>query len=608
MIFKMADQHGKFMLRQGKALLLIVLHPFLVGVILYPLLASLAHPSIQVAAYVSDATLGQYVNGLSSFARIAYLSNPGSVDHAVLDGRADVGIIARYDGNVPHFEVVSSPLRPTAATLVKSALQLSLLNLAGQAVGEVSTSFQRILSELSAARKQLASMGSAISSAKSRIVAIQSNLPDVSSFRTYVDDMRMYESNIDTYISKIETYRIRIRGYVDDLGKIESDLEKAKRSEDSLRAELVSKRSELDAASQQVLAAENDLDTALYYLDENDQAYPYVNAALQRLDSVKSAIDDAKNAVDIAIAYLDDTPIDEYLAKVRSTRQSLEDTYTDLGRVEDDLRAMKSSLAEQRAELSSQLDSLEAKERDANQNISNLVYTLDTARRRLNSVLLTMNFGPVSVEQLPQLRYREVLHLPKSGSNYYPFIIALDVLMVGLLLPVVMRGRERDQGIETRLRVLRVSPFSIALGRYLVYVSFVFLQALVVLLFGVATGYLASQYLSEGIVALFFSTMFVVAIGLLVASGISNVVVGVMTVVLLEVIFVLLSGRVVPIELMSPTMRWIATMSPLAVVSSFLEASTLVGYVSPFLTTIVFFSSLVLALASAALLSRPQPE
>jgi len=39
-----------------------------------------------------------------------------------------------------------------------------------------------------------------------------------------------------------------------------------------------------------------------------------------------------------------------------------------------------------------------------------------------------------------------------------------------------------------------------------------------------------------------------------------------------------------------------------------MEASTLVGYVSPFLLTVVLGSALVLVLVSAALLSRPQPE
>ena len=608
MIFKIADQHGRFMLRQGKALLLIVLHPFLVGLILYPLLASLEHPAIQVAAYVPNDTLGQYVNNLVSFADVTYFSGSAAVSHAVLDGRADVGIIAKYEGNTPYFEIVSSPLRPTAATLVKSALQLSLLNLAGQAVGEMSTSFQKVLSGLRNAREQLVTMESSMSDSESRIRDIQRGLPDVFEFRTYVDAMGSYESKIDTYVGKIETYRSRIKGYIRDLSEIESDLEKAKQSEDSLRADLQSKKSELDYASQQILAAENDLDAALQYIDQNSEAYNYVRSAQQRLNTVRSAVDDARDAVNTAIAYLDDTPIDQYLAKVRSTKASLEETYDDLGEVENDLRSMKASIETQRAQLSDQLDDLEAKERDANANISLLINGLDDAKRRLTSTALALNFGPISLEQLPQLRYREVLHLPKSGSNYYPFIIALDVLMVGLLLPVVMRSRERDQGVETRLRVLRVSPFSIVVGRYIIYVSFVFLQALIVLLIGAAAGYLPYSYVSQGVVALFFSTMFVVALGLIVASAISNVVVGFMTVVLLEVIFVLLSGRLVPIELMSPTMRFIASTSPLAVVSAFLEASTLVGYVSPFLLTVVLGSAIVLALASAALLSRPQPE
>jgi|GEM_PF-6287254 len=414
-------------------------------------------------------------------------------------------------------------------------------------------------------------MSTSISSAESRIQGIQEGLPDVSEFQTYVNAMDSYESKIDTYISKIETYRGRIRGYISDLREVESELEQAKQSEDSLRAELQSKKSELDYASQQILAAENDLDAALLYIDQNSEAYDYVRSAQQRLNTVRSAVDDARDAVSTAIAYLDDTPIDKYLAKVRSTRRSLEETYDDLGRVENDLRSMKSSIATQRSELSSQLKELEEKERDANRNISYLLSTLNDAKRRLDGTLLALNFGPVSVEELPQLRYREVLHLPKSGSNYYPFIIALDVLMVGLLLPVVMRSRERDQGIETRLRVLRVSPFSIVVGRYIIYVSFVFLQALVVLLLGAAAGYLPLSYVSEGTVALFFSTMFVVALGLIVASAVSNVVVGFMTVVLLEVIFVLLSGRLVPIELMSPTMRFIASTSPLAIVSAFMR-------------------------------------
>jgi len=605
-MLKIADQHGKFMLRQGKALLLIVLHPFLVGIILYPLLASLEHPAIHVAAYVPDGTLGKYVNSIVSFAHITYFSDPSSVSHRVLDGRADVGIVARYEGNAPYFEIVSSPLRPTAATLVKSALQLSLLNLAGQAVGEISTSFQRVLSGLSEARNKLQQMGESISSAELRIRGIQDGLPDVSEFQTYVDAMGSYESKIDTYASKIKTYRGRIRDYIEDLREIEDELELAKQSEGSLRAELQSKKLELDYASQQVLSAENDLDAALLYIDENSEAYDYVRSAQQRLTAVGSAVDDARGAVSTAIAYLDDTPIDKYLAKVRSTRESLEEIYDDLGRVEDDLRATKASIAAQRSELSYKLEELEAKEQDVNRNISYLLQALDSAKRRLDGALLALNFGPVSVEQLPQLRYREVLRIPKSGSNYYPFIIALDVLMVGLLLPVVMRSRERDQGIETRLRVLRVSPVSVVVGRYIVYVSFVFLQALVVLLLGAATGYLPFSYISNGVVALFFSTMFVVALGLLVASAVSNVVVGFMTVVLLEVIFVLLSGRLVPIELMSPTMRFIASTSPLAVVSAFMEASTLVGYVSPFLLAVVLGSAFVLVLASAALLSRSQ--
>jgi len=181
-------------------------------------------------------------------------------------------------------------------------------------------------------------------------------------------------------------------------------------------------------------------------------------------------------------------------------------------------------------------------------------------------------------------------------------------MMVAFLLPVVMRHRERDQGAELRLRSMRVAPSRMISGRYLAYFLVVVVQTLIIVLLGYFAGFVPAPGLIPLIIGVFLASAFLLSLGMLVAHGIQNTVVAFMFVILLEVVFVMFSGRLIPSDLMSPVLKMIVVATPLGATTTVLETLTLGGTAAAPLIFSITAATAMIILATVAIFDRVPAE
>ena len=599
----------RFILRQGKALALIITHPIIIGLLLYPILGGLDKPQFilsttsDIAKYIPGVDLGSIAGS------VVYRSGQHDVWNDVLSGRADVGLVALDDGNRVKFIIYYNPLRSTAATALKTRLHMLVISAAAETVSNVESWQGELIRRLSDVRSKISDLRQSLASAAAAADQARMSVEQAPDLSGYSGKIEKYRGKLGEYEGKVEDYRHEIEGYVDLLDEIEQSLEEAEQAQNDAL-------SKLDALQEETQDVVDSIDHAIALvssvrsdLDPDDPNYQKLSDAETMLVNVRNRLVDHLAAIQSARDSISRYSVSSYLEDVREKKAELRRTDRDLARMQSDLRYVRSDLVEMEGELRETSIELNTQR----ENLIQFLGALSNSARQATGTLASMQrelsgFTGIAAEDLPEISVVQTVHTDHPGQVYFPFILAIDIMMVAFLLPVVMRHRERDQGAELRLRSMRVAPSRMISGRYLAYFLVVVVQTLIIVLLGYFAGFVPAPGLIPLIIGVFLASAFLLSLGMLVAHGIQNTVVAFMFVILLEVVFVMFSGRLIPSDLMSPVLKMIVVATPLGATTTVLETLTLGGTAAAPLIFSITAATAMIILATVAIFDRVPAE
>lgn len=579
-MLSMFVSHLRFIVRQGKTFALVILHPILVALLLYPILSGLDEPNLRIAlANLSPelSTVGLQLDRLAK--SVEQFDSEDGVKKAVMLGKADVGVVVQEGEGKPVLKIYYNPLRFTSANLVRIHVQNAIVRLASENISTVEDWQVTLRSELANINKTLVRVRKGISSVKELAMEVNSEIPEPEKYTDYVEKIGEYEKVIAEYRSKIDSYREDIQEYIEELKEIEDALEDAETAQNSVLRQIDEVRANIDRQVDALQDAVYLIQNVIYTLDPSDPRTSDLQEALGSVYVTEQYLAELSMELDEMKAKITEYSVSKYLSKVRSARKRLEKLDRDLARLKERLQKTETELHKTRDELNSMIAELSENVDSLREFFSSLAgFSSDVEEGIDNLIKRISRFGGLHIGVLPGMVLKSVIQVKNTGQTYFPFILALDTLMVAFLLPVVMRHRERDQGVETRLRAMGVSPATIVVGRFMAYLLLVWAQAMLIVLFGYVAGYVEPSQLQETAAGVLAVTAFFLTIGTFVAHAVPNAVAAFMAIILLEIVFVMFSGRLIPIDLMSPTLKDIASITPLGIASILLESLMLGGF------------------------------
>jgi len=189
----------------------------------------------------------------------------------------------------------------------------------------------------------------------------------------------------------------------------------------------------------------------------------------------------------------------------------------------------------------------------------------------------------------------------------FPAIIGVISLFGCLLLPMIIRMRQREQGMELRLQLTTASTLAKVVGQYLSYTVIGMAQISIFALIGIAA-YGVEIY---GSWKLFLATLVLApalftAIGMLCASIVNRGSTAVLLTLLLGVPMLFLSGALIPLEFISEPFSTLGMLTPLYQVIELLGMAVLRGIAPAALgaALVIAVAFIVISLGAAYYIER----
>jgi len=186
----------------------------------------------------------------------------------------------------------------------------------------------------------------------------------------------------------------------------------------------------------------------------------------------------------------------------------------------------------------------------------------------------------------------------------FPNIVSIDVLLASLLLPMIMGVRLIAQGVEGRLRITRLSNFSIVLGRFIGDYLVALMQLLLIVLIAVFFFHVSTGNFPSFFIALLIAPAVFTSLGMLLAQFIQKESTAVLTSILINIPMIFLSGAILPIEFLKPPMDLLGRNLPMFHLTELFEKITVRGLTLieglPNFAALLLFVSVCLFLAYLA--------
>ncbi|MFH1750347.1 MAG: ABC transporter permease [Candidatus Micrarchaeota archaeon] len=431
-------------------------------------------------------------------------------------------------------------------------------------------SWENSINDASNYDSKLAYYDARLASSDSQLASLQSSLYSWDAkLAARISQLDAAANTISTYLQVVRNLKESSSGSTyDSLQQVENGLVDSLNQVNSARADLVSMRSELSGMLQQVNSARSEISSA-----RSD-----IQTTRAQLSSSTS---NARNDLNYMRSQLNDAS-----SKLNSATSSIQNAQSSLSSFSNFASSMQSYLSQSASELqslSSELDSTESLLLSAKSNVAQFLANNP------------QDYAPSKFEKLQQgrpLRYLDSL---------FPMIIGLVSMLSCLLLPPIMSVKQKSQGLRTRMRLSYASPLSILFGRFLGDFIVGLIQVLVItfagsILFGIDLG---SHY-SDLLAALILAPAVFTALGMLLASFVSNEGSAVLSSLLLSMPMLFLSGIILPIELIHGTFRSLAMAMPLYNIVEMLAKVTIrnaPGYAVPNLIASIGYVFLFLSLS-----------
>ncbi|MBS3067115.1 ABC transporter permease [Candidatus Micrarchaeota archaeon] len=561
----------RFTLKQGSTSFLVMVYPIFLILIIGTGLSITNPNKINVAVLGSDEIFN--ILARDNSINIIKADNVDNLEWLVRSKKAIMGIAIEKEGDRKVINVfMDSTKKAVLSNLlllidkavneekIKSANDLSSIQkkLAPKLI-EIKNKYQQmdtVITEITEIQEKAASIGSELDQSKTEL-------------SNYNEELLSYKSglgSIDDYNQKLSDYELRLSDILNDVSNAEAE-----------RNNLVLKINDRIYKISGYITKTN---TALSYV-RNAKLYTTVPIVVSNLNKIENEITSVKS--DLIEAQNDLIDINNDLSRIDfyPIKNDISNTKNEISTTNYQLRSFKT-------EANTKIDSMLLKVAQLDNKISISINELKEFEEKLSFTkaetfrakdLVSEIIRPLDdfigkkPEELlpPEINSFSVFKDEKTINMFFPSIIGIDMLLASLLLPMIMKVRMKEQGVELRMLRSKASSISIILGEFLANYVMGLFQLFVIILFGVVLFEVRfASFL--GFLGVFFTIPLVfVSLGLMLSQIINRSSTAFLLSLLISIPMIFVSGTIIPIEFLNPLVAFFGSLTPLYISINFSE-------------------------------------
>lgn len=561
----------RFIMKQGSTSWLILLYPILLILVVGIGLNIGTSDKLTVAVYGNDTVFDSLAadNSLN----VVHVARQSDLEALVRSKGAVMGV--DVEENVSR-KVINIYLDPT-----KQAVASSLLLMVDKAVNEEKL-------------KSGASLGALQNKLAPSLVDLKAKRREMSAFASDIYDLKRNvtatKEELEQARGKLSTYRVALLEYKSDLGRI-----------DDYRAKLAGYDSNLSGLSNSLYDKENeraylsnrisyDITKIDNYLYETDTMLTYVSYAKSYSTSYYNSYYLNQTEYQLLSMKSDLTQSRADLVSINNELWMIDfnSMQTEISGVRSDMGATSGDLASFKLQSGAKIDSVLADVNDSDAEIASAIGQLTVFESRLDSLqneiidtgyLLDKVITPLEEflgkkpEELlpPEINSVSVFPGENRMDMFFPSVIGVDMILASILLPMIMRVRMKEQGVELRMLRSRAGTLSVIAGEMLANYLVSLLQltlicAFGVLFFGVSVGNLGGFAIVFATVPLVFTSL-----GVLLSYLVNRSSTAFLLSLLISIPMIFICGTIIPLEFLNPAIAAAGRLMPLYVVIDFTE-------------------------------------
>jgi ABC-type transport system involved in cytochrome c biogenesis permease component len=563
----------RFFFKQGSTFWLTLLYPImlilLVGIGLN--IGTATKPTIIV--FGNDSifdTIGQDPNFF-----VLTADSPQMVEAKVVSKEAIMGIVVEKNDSR---KVVNIYIDPT-----KQAVASNLLLLVDKAVNEEKMKSGQ---SLSAIQQKLAPS----------LIDMKQKKTELKQFETEIDGVR---SNITQTKQELISTKAKLASYKSELIAYKSNLSRI----DYFQNKLTGYDANLSSFSNTLYARQSERDSVSYKLSDNIYK---INGYLFKVDNVRNYISYAKSYStsyntnyyldqmdgellslhsDLLLAQSDMTNAKYQLDSIDfySMQVGISNIRSDITSTKNDLALFKTGASVKIDSMISEIDTSDVKVSSAIANltafesklISLKTKTFDTGVLLERMIVPLEEFLGKKPEELlpPQINSISVFPNEKKIDMFFPGILGIDMILASLLLPMIMKVRMREQGVELRMILSKAGTMSVIIGEMLANYCVSLFQLLLIFIFGILFfGIRVGN--PVGFFVVFFTLPLVfTSLGVFLSQIINRSSTAFLLSLLISIPMIFISGTIIPLEFLNPVIAFVGHLTPLYILIDFTEKS-----------------------------------
>jgi ABC-type multidrug transport system permease subunit len=387
------------------------------------------------------------------------------------------------------------------------------------------------------------------------------------------DEIRALSYDFDEYSAKLSEIEDKIEGYIDTLSSVKSDLIEVENELSTIDSEIehyLSLISEYKEKAREACILLTSLIFELNYSSPDlEKAKEYVCGVYTNLTNME----DSLRVTRIKLWNMK-ADIQYYKNQIDNLKNELEDTKEFIKRSREDINSQKENLQDSVNEAQSKLFTFSS-------GLENYLRGKNSEIDEIESKMKNITSSDSVI--FPEVESKKIKSL-SSSEIYLPVVLSLDIFFIALLLPILMRTKEIKEGIEERIKVLGcVGKYYLA--RYSGYTIIITCQVLLLLALCIYLLGLTSP-IYPWIKALILLSILLTLIGFFFSFLFSETLTAFLFVVMVEIVSILLCGKLIPFELMNPAISFFARLLPLSQSILFLESILMGRFYIPF--TLIF--------------------
>lgn len=561
----------KFTINQGTTFWLVLLYPILLIAIIGSGLNFTADNKLNVAVYGDDPIFDEL--GKSNQLRVIKANALDQLNELVRSKRAIMGVSIALNKSRKEINIYMDSTKQAVASnlilIIDKAVNEEKMK-SGESLKAIQAKLAPKLIELKKKQQDMDVLTSEIQTLRTNASDTEQELTNAKTkLAAYRADLLVHNSSLSTldqYVAKLQQYNYDLQ----DLYNQVSD-----------------GQTQRDQALVKISYNIQKIDTYIYKID-NSLAYIANIRAYTNSSQISIYLDNMENELTTMRADLITAKSD--LISAQNTLNSI-DFYSiksDLSAIKADTNNTKNGLSAFKTQASSKIAQLVNETDETNEKISyalngvksfgGKLNTLEEEAVKTKSLMLQViipleEFLGKKPEELvpPQINSISVFSDEKSINMFFPSILGIDIILASLLLPMIMKVRMRDQGVELRMIRSKASSLSVIVGEMLANYLISLFQLTLIFLFGIVFFGVSTGSIFGFLVVLLTLPLVFTSLGVFLSQVVHKSSTAFLLSLLISIPMIFISGTIIPIEFLSPIIRAIGSIMPLYIMIDFAE-------------------------------------